>query len=163
MRHILVGLTIGILLVALGCGGKQAAAPASFFPASNEVSGWTKSADTRTFEADNLWQYIDGDADRYVQAGVVRTLTSDYRYQNAIDAVADVYVMKEAEGANKIFEGEPAKESQQIFVGDAGRLYSGSVTFRKGPYFVRVVAYKSGPEIATALTELARSIARRLP
>ena len=163
MKRSLVGLTIAVLLAAAGCGNKPAATATSFFPESNEVSGWTKGAETRTFTAENLWQYIDGDADRYVQAGAVRTLTSDYRYLNSTDAVADVYVMKEAAGATKIFEGEPAKDSMPASVGDAARLYGGSLTFRKGPYFVRLVAYKSSPEVAAALSELARGIANKLP
>jgi hypothetical protein len=39
-----------------------------------------KSSTTRTFEASHLWEYIDGDADKYIQAGMVKTLTSDYKF-----------------------------------------------------------------------------------
>jgi hypothetical protein len=162
MRNSCIGLIVAASIVAAGCSRKSEVKPVSFFPESNEVAGWTRAADTRTFEADNLWQYIDGDADRYVQAGVVRTLTADYRYQNTTDAVADVYVMKSAEGATKIFEGEPARDSQPVTIGEAARLYGGSLTFHKGPYFVRLVAYKSGAEIGNALRELARGIEKRL-
>jgi formate hydrogenlyase subunit 6/NADH:ubiquinone oxidoreductase subunit I len=140
---------------------RPAAQPASCFPESNEVAGWSK-AETRTFAAEDLWQYIDGAADRYIQAGVVRTLATDYRYQNRVDAVADVYVMKTAEGARKVFESEPDMNSRSIPLGEAGRLYGASLTFRKGSYFVRLVAYQPEPRIGSALTELARGIGKRL-
>ena len=47
------------------------------FPASGAVAGWQKTSETRIYAAKDLWQYIDGEADRYISAGVVSTLTSD--------------------------------------------------------------------------------------
>jgi ferredoxin len=135
------------------------AAEASPFPASGEVAGWTRGARIRTFQAEDLWKYIDGAADRYVEAGVVRTLTAEYRFQDRVDATADVYVMKSAEGAKRVFEAESAMGSTPLAVGDAGRLYKGSVTFRKGAYFVRLVAMAECPP--EALTALARGIENR--
>jgi hypothetical protein len=138
--------------------GSATAAPP--FPASGEVAGWTRSARIRTFQAEDLWKYIDGAADRYVDAGVIRTLTAEYRFQDRVDATADVYVMKSAEGAVKVLEAEPAMGSTLLAVGDAGRLYKGSVTFRKGAYFVRLVAMAECPP--EALTSLANGIGRRM-
>ena len=72
----------------------------------------------------------------------MRTLTTDYRYQDRIDAVADVYVMKppRARGASSNRSRKPG--SQPATIGEAGRLYGASLTFRKGVYFVRLVAYQ---------------------
>jgi len=50
-------------------------------PASKAVAGWEKTGETRTYAAKDLWQYIDGDAEQYISAGVVSTSTSDYKYQ----------------------------------------------------------------------------------
>jgi len=116
----------------------------------------------RVFAAADLWQYIDGDAERYIQAGVKRTLTVDYRYANSTDAVADVYVMASPGGSKQIMDSEPAEGSQPVALGDAGRLYGTSLVFRQGPYLVCLVAYKDSPGIGTALTELGRGIARKL-
>jgi hypothetical protein len=135
---------------------------AGFFPESNSVQGWVKTGETRTFEASHLWEYIDGDADKYIQAGVVNTLTSDYRFNDKVDATADVYVMGKPEGAKKIYDSESAAESQPVGIGEAGRLSKGSLTFHQGPYFVRVVAYEDSAEVAKALTELARAVSSRL-
>ena len=71
-------------------------------------------------------------------------------------------MMKAAAGARKIFESEPEVGSQPVALGEAGRLYGASLTFRKGPRFVRLVAYQSDPRIGTALCELARGIETRL-
>src|ERR1039457_1950148 len=53
--------------------------PTSWFPESGDVPGWTKVSETRSFEAVDLWKYVDGDAERYQRAGVRRTLTANYR------------------------------------------------------------------------------------
>jgi hypothetical protein len=146
----------------VGCRSKAPSGPVDFFPPSNSVPGWVKSSETRTFEASHLWEYIDGDADKYVQAGVVKTLTSDYKFNGKTDAAVDVYVMGEAAGAKKIYDAESAEGSQPITMGDAGRYSKGSLTFRQGPYFVRLVAYEDSPGIAKGLTDLAHAVSSRL-
>ncbi|MGO9271582.1 MAG: DUF6599 family protein [Terriglobia bacterium] len=156
------GPMILALSLSLACGSKSSSKPATYFPESNEAPGWVKSGETRTFPADRLWEYIDGDADKYVQAGVQRTLTTDYRYGDKIEATADVYVMTTADGATKVFESQAATGSQPVPLGDAARLYKGSLILRQGRYFVRLVAYEDAPEVADALVSLGRAIAGKL-
>jgi hypothetical protein len=152
-------LAAGLLL---GCGRKPGSAQTTFFPESREISGWSKMGNTRVFTAADLWQYIDGDAEKYIQAGVQKTLTADYRYGDSTDAVVDVHVMADASGSKQIMDSEPPNGSQPVTLGDAGRLYGTSLVFRKGPYLVRLVAYKDSPGIQTALVALGRGIQRKL-
>ena len=131
-------------------------------PTSNEVSGWARTGEVRTFEPSNLYQYIDGDAERYIKAGVKSTSTGDYKFQDRIEAVADVYMMSNADGAKQIFESEPAGEAKSIQLGDAGRASGQSVTFRKGRHLVRLVAYQDAPDTQQALMNLGRGIESKL-
>ena len=156
------GILLILLGLFLGCRSHTTSTGADFFPAGNSAPGWAKSGDTRTFEASHLWEYIDGDADKYVQAGVIRTLTSDYRLNGQTDATLDVYVMSNAAGAQKIYDSESADGSQPLTLGDAGRYAKGSLTFRQGPYFVRLVAFEDTPEIARGLKDLAAALSSRL-
>jgi hypothetical protein len=158
MKLVKTVLITALVLLSAGCAPK----PAALLPETGEASGWTKTGQTRTFPADDLWKYIDGDADKYIREGVERVLTADYRNQDKIEATADVYVMGSAEGAGKIFESEPSMDSQPVQIGDAGRLYRGSLTFRKGPYFVRLIAYQDTPNAGIALEDLGRGIERKL-
>ncbi len=61
--------TRGVLLVMLGVAllldagcKRQSGTGGSFFPASNQVTGWATTGEIRTFEAAYLWMYIDGEA-----------------------------------------------------------------------------------------------------
>jgi len=159
MRRSLAALLIAI---ASGCGPKSSTGPTALFPKTGEVPGWSQRGAPRIFEAAALWQYIDGDADRYVQAGVEKTFTAEFRHLDKTDAVADIYVMRNPDGARKILEAESAAGSQPLALGEAGRLYGASLTFRQGRYFVRLVAFDNAPQVSQALVELGRAIAGRL-
>jgi len=138
------------------------AIPPAWFPDTGEVPGWTRSGETRSFEAADLWKYVDGDAERYLRAGVRRTLTANYRYRGGLEAVADIHVLAGAEGAAAIFESESAAGSHSVALGDAGRSYGQSLTFRKGPFFVRLVAFQDVAGVEAALVSLGRGIEARL-
>ena len=156
---------VGTLAVALlgtvaisGCKKKNANA----FPPSGAVAGWEKSSETRTFEPKDLWQYIDGDSEQFIQAGVVSTATSDYKYQGQLEAVVDVYTMGGPDGAQTILERGQTKDAQSVRVGDEGLQYAQSVSFRKGHYLVRIVAYQSSASTPQALMALAHGVEANL-
>jgi hypothetical protein len=132
------------------------------FPASGAVAGWEKTSETRVFAAKDLWQYIDGDAEQYLSAGVVSTSTSDYKYQGLLEATVDVYTMKDAAGASKILDKGQSKDAKAAPLGDAGVAYAQSVIFRKGPSLVRIVAYELTPDTPQALLALAHGVEAKL-
>ncbi len=145
---------------AAGTGCKKAKVDP--FPASGAIAGWQKTSDTRVFAAKDLWQYIDGDAEQYISAGVVSTSTSDYKYQGQLEAVVDVYTMGDAAGTGKILSTGQTKDAKTVQIGDAGIAYAQSVIFRKGPYLVRIVAYESTPDTPQALVALAHGVEAKL-
>jgi hypothetical protein len=158
-------LVRGALVIALfavvavsGCKKKNA----NPFPASGAVQGWEKTSETRTFAPKDLWQYIDGDSEQYIQAGVISTSTSDYKYQGQLEAVVDVYKMGGPDGAQTILERGQTKDAQSVSVGDEGLQYSQSVSFRKGSYLVRIVAYESSAATPQALMALAHAVEANL-
>lgn len=151
---------IALLAVAAITGCKKSKTDP--FPASGAVSNWEKTSDTRVFAANDLWKYIDGDAEQYISAGVVSTSTSDYKYRGQLEAVVDVYTMGAPEGARKILSTGLTKDVKTVQLGDEGEEYAQSVTFRKGPYLVRIVAYESTPDTPQALMALAHGVEAKL-
>jgi len=156
----LIALPVVLFLIA-SCQ-RPTALTATFFPDSNAVPGWTKSPEVRTFAPDHLSDYIDGDAEKYLKAGVKSTSTADYKYNEELEVVVDVYTMSSPAGAKNIFESEPAMDAQAPTVGDGARLYSQSLIFRTGPYVVRMVAYQESPQLPPALLDLGRALESKL-
>jgi hypothetical protein len=150
-------LVMAAAVTFIGCKKHQS----DPFPASAAVAGWDKTSETRTFPSKDLWQYIDGDAEQYVSAGVVSTSTSDHKFQNQLEATLDVHTMGDAAGARKILE-TGTSDAKPVQLGDAGVQYAQSVIFRKGPYLVRIVAYESTPGTPQALLALAHGVEAKL-
>ena len=153
-----VALVMISAVAGTGCK-KKSADP---FPASDAVADWQKTSETRVFAAKDLWQYIDGDAEQYISAGVVSTSTSDYKYKGELEATVDVYTMNDAAGARKILETGQSSDAKVVQLGDAGVAYAQSVIFRKGPHLVRIVAYESEPDAQQALVALAHGVEAKL-
>ncbi len=154
--------TIWLAMIAIvGCH-RQSETRKVDFPDSNEVTGWTRTGIIRAFSADDLWKYIDGEAERYLKAGVQGVSTADYKFQGKLDAVVDIYAMTTESGAEKIFQSEPEANSQSARLGDNARVYSQSLVFRKGRYLVRITAYQESSETQPALLALARGVEQRL-
>lgn len=159
-KRIIAAVAIAVL-VSVSCSGCKKK-NANVFPASGAITGWEKTSETRTFAAKDLWQYIDGDAEQYISAGVLSTSTSDYKYQGQLEATVDVYTMGSADGARTILAKGQSKDAQTVQLGDAGLAYAQSVIFRKGPALVRITAYEAAPNGQTALLALAHEVEAKL-
>ena len=152
----------GVLLASTGC--KKTSGPQNHgFPEGSELNGWVRTGEIRTFAAAQLSDYIDGDVEKYLQAGVQSTSTADYKAKDQTQVVADIYTMSNAAGAKTIFDSEPAGAAKNAGVGDASRLYKQSLTFWKGQYLVRIVAYQEAPQLEQEMVELGKAIERKLP
>jgi len=127
-------------------------------PESGQASGWQKISGTRAFAAADLWRYMDGGADRYERAGVAHTFTATYRHSSGIEANVEAHLFRDAAGAQAIMDAEAATGSEAVSLGDAARLYSASLVFRKRRYLVRLTAYQTGAGVRPALITLARAI-----
>lgn len=154
-------LTFALLFLSLllsACGTKSpAAAPNNLFPASLPPN-WTRTDDIRTFPPAKLYEYIDGDAEKYLRAQVRSTSTTDYKFQNKFETVVDIYTFTDPTGAKAIFDSEPSANASTPTLGDAARLYEQSLIYRKGRYFVRIVAYQANLQLQQGLLDLGKSI-----
>jgi hypothetical protein len=159
-------LTLALTLLAastcLVACQRHPASATSLFPDSGAAPGWTKSPEVRTFSPEQLSDYIDGDAEKYLKAGVKSTSTADYKYKDQIQVVVDVYTMSSLAAAKTIFDSEPTMDAQSPTLGDAARLYSQSLIFRKGPYLVRLVAYQESAQLPPALLDLGHALESKL-
>ena len=162
MKVLRAGFLISMMVVMIRPAASKGAESSSFFPKTNEVPGWAKSGETRTFNPDNLYEYVDGDDQRYIQAGVQKTLTSYYKYRDKFEAVVDIYVMNASAGSRRIFDSESSAGTELARLGDAAQLSRNTLAFRKGIYFVRIVAYEGSPEVSKAILALGKAVDGKL-
>jgi hypothetical protein len=156
-QHHWLTTVVTVALLAVGSPARAADQP---FP--DAAAGWARTGEIRTFDAAHLYEYIDGDAERYVRAGVQAAVTADYSLGGKVDAVADVYTMARPDGAKAVFDGEAAGDATAAAIGDAARTDGQSLVYRKGLYLVRIIAYQAGSDVPKALIALGRAIEQRL-
>ncbi|MBN2370789.1 MAG: hypothetical protein JXO72_09885 [Vicinamibacteria bacterium] len=129
---------------------------------SVKAPGWAATEESRTFQADNLWEYINGDAERYVDAGVRALRSAEFKYRDRLEAVVDVYLMSDPQGARKIYVSESHAGAEIVRIGEEARIHDTELVFRLGSYFVRIGAYETTTETRDALLDLGRALAGRI-
>ncbi len=162
MKYLKIVILIIIVNMIVGCGSGLSSKMPPLLPESDEIQGWQKRSETRTFDASNLWDYINGGAEKYTQVGLIKMVTTRYLYQQKIESVADIYEMSSAENAQQIFESESPIDSLRVKLGNDAQLSRNSLIFWKGSYFVRIVAFQDAPETAEAVMTLGREIELRI-
>jgi len=70
-----------------------------------EVGGWTQTGEVRVYNAETLWQYIDGAAVLFVEYGV-RTCTTADMSAAGVSVTVDLYEMASPLGAVGVFKRE---------------------------------------------------------
>ncbi len=124
------------------------------------VPGWTQHGPAREFEPDNLFEYMDGNAEGYLLYRFVRmhgvTCKSG---ENTI--VFDVSEMADPEWAYGIFTAnrDPNQPTERIGMG--GQILPRKATFAKGKYYVELAAEPERDHSA-ALRAFALAMEKRL-
>jgi hypothetical protein len=81
----------------LACSGKQ-----SSFPT---IDGWTQAGDELTYDVDNLWEYINGAAELFVEYDVQTCRTADFT-SGEVTVAVDLYDMGTPLNAFGVFNRE---------------------------------------------------------
>lgn len=136
-----------LLLLLFGCsqGG----------PLPEMVDG-TRGLEVRSFEGEDLFDYMDGGAELYYEYGFRRLWVRDYRSEGE-ELRAELYEMEDPEGAFGLLTAEAVGE--EVEVGQEGFYEDGTLVFWKGSYFVRVSAEG---DLREEVLKLGRAIASRL-
>ena len=119
------------------------AADAPPAPSCALVPGWTQSGPARSYEAGNLFEYMDGNAEGYLIYGF-RSMKGVTCRQGEISFVIDISEMSDADGAYGIFSSDrdPAVATDKF--GTAGQVVPRRGMFAKGNYFVEIAANPEG-------------------
>ena len=111
------------------------------------VPGWQQSGTKREFTADNLYEYMDGNAESYLLYGFVRmqgiTCTSGEK-----KLVIDVSEMEDSDLAYGMFasNSDPNQPIANIAMG--GQVQPRRASFAKGKYYVEIAASPEGDHSA---------------
>ncbi len=127
-------LLLAALVITLALSG---AAPQP--PDCRAVQGWAQKDETRSYEPDNLFDYMNGNAEGYLL----------YRFQQMVGVTCqsgadtiliDISVMADAESAYGIFSANRHPKFPVEKIGMGGQIMPRKATFAKGPYYIELAA-----------------------
>jgi hypothetical protein len=141
----------GLMLVAAGALLAQA-------PDCSLVAGWKQQGEARSYRADNLFEYMDGNAEGYVLYRFVKM--SGVNCQSGDNTVVfDVFEMENPEWAYGIFAANRDTRVPTEKIGVAGQVVPRQAIFVKDKYLVQISGDKDQAE---TLRAFASAMARRI-
>ncbi len=161
-----------LAVACAGCSGgdqpesKVGEPPVATFslPADGELPGWTRLTEPDHFDAENLWEYINGQADFFLDYGFVGVDTAEYRDDRSSGSVVlEIYRMGSPPEGFGIFAAERTQEDRSIEIGSGAFLGPNVLGFWQEEYYVKVTSFEDGPEIEGLLISMAEEISSRLP
>jgi len=140
---------------------------AAILPLSDLPSGWTPGKSgtkyIESFNAENLYEKIDGRAESFLQYGVKGMAYTFYHPTGDLSNELQLYVFEMADSLKALgkYGSEKPDEAKVIPVGDEGYTAAGSTLFYAGKYYTQIVSTQDDPKFAAFALELARRVAAR--
>jgi hypothetical protein len=136
--------------------------PLGDIPAEWEVA---KSGEhyLESFNADNLYEKIDGRAESFIQFGVKGMAYAFYHPTGDPSNELQLYIfeMPDALKALGKYGSEKPDEFQAVSIGDEGYTTAGSTLFYAGRYYTQIVSTQDDPKFGAFALELAKRVAAR--
>jgi len=123
------------------------------FPDSN----FLPVTEEKTYKtANELYDYINGGAELYLQYGFQKLAKRIYRFNEEEDIKAEIFQLNAPKNAFGIFSY--SMDTVNTEIGQGGQYIGGSLIFWQDNYFVSIFAHQESEAIKEKMLELGRSI-----
>lgn len=125
-------------------------------PVCSLVPGWTQRGPARTYTADNLFEYMDGNSEGYLLYGFVnmRGVTCE---KGGATFVVDISEFADTDSAYGMWTANRDARQPNATVGAGGQILPRRLTFAKGIYYAEIAAEPEGDH-SPALREWASAL-----
>ena len=146
-------------IAAAGAGEKPVLPPSGFAP------GWVLEGPIKNYTADDLFEYINGEAELYFQYGFKNLISGFYlNERNEKQGLsADVYRMSSPLEAFGIYSRYRGMGVRIVEVGQEGFVSPAQMMFCQGRYFVQLNASGTAALPAGVFLSMARAISANIP
>jgi len=146
-----VAVAVGWITSAIGTA--SGAAP----PRCDVVVGWTQSGPARTYTADNLYDYMDGNSEGYLIYGFheMRGITCK---SGEVSFVLDISEMTDAEAAYGLYASNRDPRVPVESIGISGQIVPQRGIFVKGTSFVEISASPPSVDHSAALRTFLKAL-----
>jgi hypothetical protein len=143
----------------------DAKADMRILPISGLMPGWALEGPIKKYTGEDLFEYINGEAELYLQFGF-KILTAGFYLKEGTEKLgiaADVYEMGSDLEAFGIYANYRQPEAEMVMAGAGGFVNPSQLMFYQGRYFVQLNASGSTTQERTVFLNLAGLISKNLP
>ncbi len=127
------------------------------------ISGWGKTSMEGYYSPENLYEYINGNAELFISYDFRHLITLTYDNNLSSKITIDIFDMGKPENAFGVFSH--SREYVDGFVSDKieSEYGGGLLTFWKGKYYISILAYPETQEKKEVIKKVAEKISRQIP
>lgn len=127
----------------------------SLFP---KVPGWTVTVEDEVYDANNLWDIIDGAADLFLEYYFVDLHTARYINVDSVEVKVELYRHNTPINAFGMYSQERDPGYHFIQVGVQGYIEEGVLNFLDGIYYIKISTYEKGKTGQNAMITVAQKM-----
>ncbi len=165
--HDFIWVTAFFLVLALLSSAQSEELPMErLLPAPGFAREWRLEEQVKTYDKEDLFTYIDGEAELYFPYGFDRLVSGFYVKKGgdpAIGLSADIYRMDSLIDAFGIYSQYRKPEAEVIPIGGEGFVNPSQLMFYQDRYFVQLAASGSAELDRSVFESCARAISKTLP
>jgi len=150
---------------ALPPGAYQAARPAgdgALMPAESTAPGWKKAENPRVFTKADLYGYIDGGAELFLEFGFDQLTLQKYR-NGANEVAVEIYRMADTAASTGIYLMKCGKETPDASLRERHTINRHQLMFVRNRYWVTVNNLSGGEAMGPVLLKLGAAVAAAMP
>lgn len=147
---------------ALAQPAARPAGDAALMPAEAAVAGWKKVDAPRVFSRADLYGYIDGGAEQFLELGFDQLTLQKYR-NGANELAVEVYRMSDPAAATGIYLMKRGKETRDASFAERHTINRHQLMFVRERYFVTVNNLSGADRMQPDLVRFGTQVAGRLP
>ncbi len=131
-------------------------------PGPSGLGGWTNDGDHQLFKGEDLYIYIDGGAEIYLEYGFARVIVQDYRNGDGSRLSLEIFEMQSPDSAYGMFTFKRSPHGEPLDLGDDAQLADYYLNLRKGRYLVTITSLDQVESAREALLAIARALDKRI-
>ena len=131
----------------------------SLFP---QISNWKITQNDPVYNANNLWDIIDGAADLYLEYNFIELHIARYISIDSIEVKVELYRHASDVDAFGMYSQERDTGYKFIQLGVQGYLQQGVLNFITGPYYIKLSTYQTGSKAQEAMLTISKVLADHL-
>jgi len=161
LRLVLLGLALVVCFVSSCRTGGGVAGLLKILPAEGGVAGWRMKGDSQVFAGQDLFTYIDGGADIYLEYGFRTVLVQDYQGPAGKTISAEIFEMANSDAAFGMYAFKKGSKGREVGGEGRGQMGDYYLNIWKGRFLITLTGFDSDSETLIGLEALARAAEAR--